>query len=98
MVVMMASKARAAIIPAIGLIGPNISRPALDRPRTTIQIHNDGHSFSVYRTPEVAGVFRAGTGEDWSGVGMYPAYPAADTTACMPAGPQPEQAAPITVE
>jgi len=54
-------------------------RPALERPTTTIQIHGDGHNFSLYKTPEAEGVFRAGTGEDWSGVGMGPAYRAIDS-------------------
>lgn len=74
MVVMMAKRARAAMIPAVALMGPNMSSPALESPTTTIQIHTDGHSFSLYRTPGVEEEFRAGTGEDWSGVGMAPAY------------------------
>jgi hypothetical protein len=74
MVVMMARRTRAAIMPVAALIGPNIRMPAPDRPTTTIQIHTEGHSFSVYKTSEAEGVFRAGVGEDWSGVGMGPAY------------------------
>jgi dUTP pyrophosphatase len=74
MMVMMASRTKAAMMPVAALMGPNIRTPAPDNPTTTIQIHTDGHSFSEYRTSEDEGVFRAGTGEDWSGVGMDPAY------------------------
>lgn len=39
-----------------------------------IQIHAEGHSFSVYSTSGDEAVFRAGTGAEGSGVGMHPAY------------------------
>ncbi|MFP3480355.1 hypothetical protein SB780_36500, partial [Burkholderia sp. SIMBA_057] len=47
MVVMSAKRTRDAIMAAAVLMGPNIKSPALDSPTTTIQIHADGHSFSV---------------------------------------------------
>lgn len=74
MMVIMASSTKAAMMPVAALMGPNIRTPAPDKPTTTTQIHTDGHNFSVYRTSEAEGVFRAGMGEDWSGVGMGPAY------------------------